>query len=207
MPEKCDIMHAIREGLDEIRPERAWGITEWTQAVKDTLYNIGHHRFGYHVGMTKGDLVCEVDKDQPTPGPGGEFLYDVVWLEYGEDDRVRPSYDLRHALLVDAPLVAECQWGPIAGFTSNPHDWGAKKDFEKLLLSRAGIRLMICDKSHWLGSAAVAKQFAKCVRAFNGSRPEDTWLLAIRTQTDIQPEVFGYFTYFTLDMNGWKEFS
>lgn len=52
----------------------------------------------------------------------GEWLYDVTWLDY----------DDKH--LLNVPLVAEIEWG----------NWSAiRDDFEKLLLARADVRLMI----------------------------------------------------------------
>ena len=68
--------------------------------------------------------------------------------------------------LVDAPLVAECEWG-------NKGD--IEDDFEKLLLARAGVRLMIFDEPI---SKGMAERLAEKVRKFNGSRAEDAWLLA-----------------------------
>ena len=54
-----------------------------------------------------------------------EWLYDVTWLKYEHEGE---------RLLIEAPSVAECEWG-------NKGD--IDDDFEKLLLARAGIRLMI----------------------------------------------------------------
>ncbi len=86
------------------------------------------------------------------------MLYDVTWLEYGRD-----------GLLIDAHLVAECEWGDF-------HDIG--EDFEKLLLARAGARLIIFDDTYKPYSKEIAKRLAERVKEFNGSRDEDAWLLA-----------------------------
>ena len=62
----------------------------------------------------------------PCPNPQlewGEFLYDVIWLRTDEENRV-----------IGVPLVAEIEWG-------NRGDvWD---DFQKLLVARAGVRVMI----------------------------------------------------------------
>ena len=52
------------------------------------------------------------------------------------------------------------------------------EDFEKLLLARAGVRLMIFDGNYKPGSKGIAEQLAGRVREFNGSRAEDAYLLA-----------------------------
>jgi hypothetical protein len=53
-----------------------------------------------------------------------EFLYDLVWLTYG-DDGFR---------MTGVPLVLECEWGRLPD---------VDYDFEKLLLARADHRVMI----------------------------------------------------------------
>ena len=68
-------------------------------------------------------------------------LYDVTWLKHENDE------------LVDAPLVAECEWG-------NKRD--IEYDFEKLLLARAGVRLMIFDEPI---SKGMAERLAEKVRS------------------------------------------
>ena len=105
-------------------------------------------RFGFQVGAS---TVDEAKRDW------GEWLYDVTWLEY-QDRRV-----------ISAPLVAECEWGNLEG---------VKDDFDKLLLARAGVRLMIFDGNHRHGSEWIAEQLAMRVRSFNGSIAGDAWLLA-----------------------------
>ena len=70
----------------------------WTKAVKTKLCEIGQGRFGYRV-YARTNEVDEAYRD------GGEWLYDVTWLEYKKSDLTE---------LVDAPLVAECEWGGFA---------------------------------------------------------------------------------------------
>ena len=64
----------------------------------------------------------------PYPNPRlceGEWLYDVIWVRMNEQNRV-----------ISVPLVAEIEWG-------KPGDvWD---DFQKLLVARAGVRIMIFD--------------------------------------------------------------
>ena len=53
-----------------------------------------------------------------------------------------------------------------------------KKDFEKLLLARATLRLMVYDGSQDPGSDAIADQLAEYVTHFGGTLGPDAWLLA-----------------------------
>ena len=86
----------------------------------------------------------------------GERLYDVTWLDYEKSGSGE---------LVDAPLAAECEWG---------NEGDIEDDFEKLLLARAGIRLMIFNGFHEAGSKEIAERLARKVREFNGSRAPET---------------------------------
>lgn len=160
MPGKQQIMRAIREGLDslELTPT-----DDWTKAILTRLCEIGRG-FGFQVGAK----VDESNRDW------AEWLYDVTWLQY--DD---------HNLLVDAPLVAECEWGQFGDI---------KDDFEKLLLARSGVRLMIYDGNHKSGSRGIAEELAKSIREFNGSRAEDAWLLVAWEKCGEKAWRFRYFT-------------
>ena len=92
----------------------------WTKAVKTKLCEIGRE-FGCKVCASG---VEKADRDY------GEWLYDVTWLEYEKIGRGE---------LVDAPLVAECEWGNFDAIV---------EDFEKLLLAREGVRLMVFDGNY-----------------------------------------------------------
>ena len=125
MPGKFEIMRAVREGLNGLEIDKPAGNTEWNKAVKTELCKIGRGRFGCYVCARDVD---ETDRDQ------GEWLYDVTWLEYEKNGR---SELKARRKLVDAPLVAECEWGDLGDIYD---------DFEKILLARAGVRLII---SRW----------------------------------------------------------
>ena len=102
-----------------------------------------------------------------------------AWLDYKKSGRGE---------LIDAPLAAECEWG---------NEGDIEDDFEKLLLARAGIRLMIFNGFHEAGSKEIAARLARKVREFNGSRAEDAWLLAAWEG----PLDDWSFKYFTIEMN------
>ena len=120
----------------------------------------------------------ETNRDRP------EWLYDVTWLER---DTGR---------LVAAPLVAECEW-------KKPKD--INYDFDKLLLARASVRLMIYDGNYKLGSREIAEELARRIREFTESRAEDTWLLAAWERCGEGAWRFRYFTvgkYSRTGLNG-----
>ena len=147
MPDKDQIMRAIREGLDSLELTTSDGNSKWTNAIATKLCQIGQ---GFH--LQAGAKVDEANRNW------GEWLYDVTWLEYDEDGRV-----------VAAPLVAECEFGNLDEIID---------DFDKLLLARACVRLMIYDGNYRGGAKWIAEQLATRVRKFKNSTGEDSWLLA-----------------------------
>lgn len=96
----------------------------WTNAVKTKLCRLGKEKHKYTVcasGVDNG--ICQPDY--------GEWLYDVCWLRYSDE---KNAY-----LLSDVVLVAESEWG---------NDQEVIHDFQKLMLARADLRVMIyADKN------------------------------------------------------------
>ena len=110
MPGKSEIMRAVCKSLNslEILPSAPDG--DWFPAIATKLCVLGR-KFGFQVGAAR---VADENRDWP------EWLYDVTWLEYEHEGE---------RLLIEAPLVAECEWGK---------EGDIKDDFEKLLLARTG---------------------------------------------------------------------
>ena len=88
---------------------------------------------------------------------GGEYLFDVTWLGYDGN------------FLTTAALVAECEWSNFGHIS---------EDFQKLLIARADIRLMIFDGSHSPYSQVIAENLARQVRYFRRSSYDELWLFA-----------------------------
>ena len=91
----------------------------------------------------------------------GEWLYDVTWCKNASGE-----------MLESIPLVAECEWGNIEYI---------QEDFEKLLVARARVRVMVCDsESARLPSKtdAVVEKIREWVGAFHGD-PGDTYLIVV----------------------------
>ncbi len=166
MPKNSEIIRAVKEGLSSL--EIAIN-GDWTEAVLTKLCRIGRS-FDYKV-YANTNYVPKTESDD------GEWLYDVTWLKYEKNG---------HGELIEAPLVAECEWGD----TRRIED-----DFEKLLLARARVRVMIIDGGDKCRSEKIANLLAGKVRKFkfNGSRAEDTWLLAAWEQNGDAWQ-FRYFT-------------
>ena len=155
-----EIMRTIQEALKRLEVDRAASNAVWTKAIKTKLCEIGRG-FNYRVGASN-------------VGDYGEWLYDVTWLE-GEPE----------GLMIDAHLVAECEWGSFEDIV---------EDFDKLLLARASVRLMIFDGGHKPGSEKIAAQLAERIRAFKGTCDEDAWLLAAFEGLDDGRWGFRYFS-------------
>lgn len=86
----------------------------------------------------------------------GEWLYDVTWLDYDSE------------YLRNVPLVAEVEWG-------NPSRIG--DDFEKLLVARADLKLMIFAGPP-PGTEAIFDRMVRQIEAFRyPPERDDTWLI------------------------------
>ena len=144
-----EIIRAIQGGLDQLDVHIGDSTEDWTKAVKIELCRIGREEFGLKVGASG---VTPFVPDYP------EWLYDVTWLKYNDDD------------LTDAVLVAECEWG---------EDSEIVYDFQKLLLARATLRLMIFDSGQDpQGSQVIAERLARQAGKFKRGKAGDGWLLA-----------------------------
>ena len=90
-----------------------------------------------------------------------EWLYDVTWCKHASDK-----------MLESIPLVAECEWGSIELI---------QEDFEKLLVARARVRVMVCDSetARLPGKTdAVVEKIREWIGAFHGN-PGDTYLIVV----------------------------
>lgn len=160
MPKNSEIMRAVKKGLDSLKSKVPIGAPteKWTKVIKTELCEIGRDRFKCQV------YAQDVPRDKTN---GGEWLYDVTWLKYERNG---------DGELIEAPLVAECEWG------GKPH---IQDDFEKLLLARAGVRVMIVDAGtdpHY--PKEIAELLAGKIKKFKDFRAKDAWLLAVVEQSD-----------------------
>lgn len=132
---------------------------ELTQTVLTTLCKLGKE-LDYTTWATSRhpyripDEYCD----------GGEWIYDVCWLQY-------PSDDHYHRRLISVPMVAECEWD---------HLGYIEQDFSKLLLAKATLRVMVYD-SYWTGGdvAAINNKLCELVGSFNGALGDIYLLIAM----------------------------
>ncbi len=167
MPENSEIIRAVKEGLNSLRTPVAAPTETWTRVIKTELCRIGQEGFGYKVYASG---VSRNRRDD------GEWLYDVTWLQYETSG---------NGELIGVPLVAECEWGD---------EQDIEDDFERLLLARAGVRVMIFGGTNDPDVASrIANRLAKKVEAFKRSCIKDDWLLAA-WQPNGDAWLFRYFT-------------
>lgn len=87
-----------------------------------------------------------------------EWLFDVIWLSYSPPD----SENMK-----SVPLVAECEWGA---------DMDILWDFQKLLVARAGIRVMIFGDRNTVNDTTARLLYSHALE-FDGN-DNDFFLLA-----------------------------
>jgi hypothetical protein len=93
---------------------------QWTKEFKKRFISLGREE-GFKVYTTIGEDIGQA---------GGEWLYDLCWLEY--DHPKDESAEYKH--LKQVVLAMECEWGDASALID---------DFHKLLQSTARYRLMI----------------------------------------------------------------
>ena len=141
--------------------------SQWTSSILTALCRIGkeQEQFNYSVHASTNF----VDKQYKH---GGEWLYDVIWCEYEGD------------FLKSVPLAAECEW------KNRGH---IKDDFEKLIQSRAAVRVFVFNGGYSENGAEVlANKLCDWVGAFEGRQKGDTYLL-VGYESDKKSWWFRYF--------------
>ena len=138
-------------------------VVDWTKEVKTALCKAcKNHDRQFKLYASGMNNVVD----------GGEWLYDVTCL----------SYDAG-GYLKRIPLVAESEWGS----RNDVHD-----DFEKLMLARADVRVMVFDgRRYGTSKEARFEEFAKYISECDRTETGDTYLLAAWTP--------GKFAYYRID--------
>ena len=205
-PEQFAIVNAIRKAFDQLRfrfdgTYRAWvpwqehslegGVAVWTKAIKTALCKVGHQS------------ECVVACHGVNGADYGEFLWDVTWWKEDTESRVRLKQATGLMWSVDMPLVAECE-------LTDKTVAGIVEDFQKLLVARAGVRLMIhehfVERGEQMGEGHdrapnMANHLAQYVQVFCRTQPDDVYLLAA-LQWDRNTDAEYRFRYFRLNTDG-----
>lgn len=127
-----------------------WNRPQWTQIVKEGLIGLAD---------THG---CQAYASQCENNGRGEWLYDVTWLQAGRGPQ--------DGLVADSPLVAEIEWSQGEG--------EIMRDFQKLILARAGTRLMVFESPNpKVAKERIGKMIAQ-VRAYSRTESGDRYIFA-----------------------------
>lgn len=127
----------------------------WTHEVKKILVNMAP--------KTNGIEVC-------ASGAGanwGEWLCDVTWLQYSGERFQRP--------LLKMLLAAESEWGDEGDILD---------DFEKLLVCRADVRVMIFDDSKKVDLDKMITDLKTNTKSFAGIQNKDYFVFAYYKKSD-----------------------
>ena len=158
MTDAEEITDVVWRTLEDLTTPIAASRGQWTRDVKTALGAAGRAH-GYWVcagGLPRDSAAAD----------SGEWLYDLCWLSY------QPGGD---EFLVDANLVVESEW------TGGEY---LDEDFQKLLLARATVRLMIFDGGNPASADQTASRLARQVAVFRYTRDDDTWLFAAWVTND-----------------------
>ena len=120
----------------------------------------------------------------------GEWGFDLCWRDYGRPDLIDLPGDTNDWQVDDAlkriPLVLESEWGNLDEIV---------EDFEKILVSRAELRVLICQDKHCC-SEKIRFSLKHNIKRFAQSKSSDQYLVAIYLSE------MRKFTIFCLDGKG-----
>lgn len=163
--EVCTCLHEVAGGFQKARaasPRCRIGNGDWTKAILHKLYECAR-------GKCYGDRFYAC----PSYEEGwqeGEWLYDMIWYK---DDRKFQDGEIPglHRSLQEIVLVLESEW--------SHSNWDIQYDFEKLLVAKSPIKVMIVDDVGDMGKCIVEnglKRFDTSSYTVNGY--EELYLLA-----------------------------
>ncbi len=148
-----DLASKIKEALDKLREEpdrRDWRNARWTQEILDAIVKLARD----------AGQEAYVSRKYKTEAHGNEWLYDLTWLEYSTQER----------RLTRAVAVLESEW-------SRSHN-DIFYDFQKLLLARADLRVMVFQVYNMDQWHKVVKQFVSEIQDFEQSQANDRYLFS-----------------------------
>lgn len=157
---KEEIKQLLNKFVQEAHAQNLKGDANWTYEIKKRLAELGKkHQYNISVGGFR-------DLYEP------EWLYDLVWYkEEGEGETAR---------LIEIPLIMESEW--------NLHFDYIKYDFEKLLVSNAPLRLMICQCSE-INRQNRIDYFRDSIMRYKSGNKDDIFLIAL---LDYESEEFHF---------------
>ena len=171
------LVREIQLALDTVHAHSVgqhWSDTEWTRHVKTALCTACRDTCERTPRQIKlfASGVKGVD--------GGEWMFDVTCL----------LYDRETGCLRRMPMVAESEWRGKADVSD---------DFQKLLIARADVRVMVLARGHWDTDADMMADLAKYVRAYDSPQSSGICLIA-------GWEIATGFKYWRIAANGTHQF-
>ena len=153
MADKEQIVREVHKALDEIH--HRW-VVDWTKEVKTALCK-ACKKCNRQLKLYANGVDKVVDNSKVVDG--GEWLYDVTCLLHDAGGYIKRF-----------PLVAESEWGS----NDDVHD-----DFEKLLLARAEVRVMVFDgRRYGTENGSRFEEFAKYIDRCDRTETGDIYILA-----------------------------
>lgn len=152
------MIEQIIEQLGEVnsQPNDNWTGWDWTKRVKSALCLACRN-------SNPNLYVCASGVDNGV-ADDGEWLYDVSAQLYDKDD---------DRYLIKSALAAECEWGA---------EYEIYSDFQKLLLARADLRVMVFDGSRSPGYQKIFQNLSRFISRCTHTESGDAWLFAAWTQ-------------------------
>ena len=150
------ILPKIRKGLEEafeILQEKANGNGDWTRGVLNAMNRLAE-KLSAELG--KGIQVCP---NKMSPKGAGEWLLDLIWYRMTDDDG---DEHLREIV-----LAMESDW--------SHYTWDVKYDFEKLLVVRSPIKILIAENYH----GDVLSMVEDELKSYADSTIGETYLIAL----------------------------
>lgn len=151
LDEVCENIVKKLNGVASELAGKGAGREPWTTAVKIAICKLGSDEKFYVTASG-----CDGEQKY------GEWLYDICWLECeSNNDRW---------WLQNAPVVFECEWG-------KPFE--VDNDFDKLLLARAELRVMIFGEGgdDYNAITQTADRLCERIKKFTAGSDEDQYLL------------------------------
>ena len=165
--EVCDALDRTLQNAEHAEAAQLSRPGWWTEQVVTALcrWGLGRRHWVGAAGM--GNHAEMIEYAEVHGGTvGNEWLYDFTCLKYDSD-----------GWLSDVIVVAECEWSNVNAING---------DFEKLLLARADVRLMIFngnyfrDKGQEIIPANGLNTFRKYIKKCSITSTGDTYLFAAR---------------------------
>ena len=149
---------AMQEGIKKALNEMATSLVAegkntsvpWTAKVLDTLTNEGNKQ---------GFYTCAPEGKAPKATYRSEWLFDTCWLKYNEDE---------NESLRQLALAAECEWHV---HPARPHFH--RDDFEKLVVARADLRLLVCEVQRETQVAKLIEVLESYASGFNDAKGDE----------------------------------